>query len=330
MAGHFELFTDDRSRIRFSLVAPDRTVLAVSVPFRDKNTAVAAISDAREHAGLGFIEDHCTAARPRIPAARFRLYHPGNRTIRRRAGRERTKDIHAPKPAPDTVDTASEHVGDVLADLAVLAEASLSPSCPGVSCTITVTRPKRPPASAGSGPLVRELHELLDRVAEGPGATAMTEQHSVLVPDMLADHRWPRWARSAAGRNIRSVLCIPLAVEGQAQAMLTLAMKDPDSFTSDAVRNAEKFAEQATKLIRPPLRIAELKDIVENLHAALEHRTVIDTALGVVMAQNHCDHDTAFGILRRASSTRNQKLRDVAASVVASVSREQLPVHFDP
>ena len=79
------------------------------------------------------------------------------------------------------------------------------------------------------------------------------------------------------------------------------------------------------------LWITELTETVQDLYAALEHCTVIDTALGVVMGQNHCDHDTAFNILRRAASSRNLKLRDLAASVVESVSGDtDIVVHFDP
>ena len=89
------------------------------------------------------------------------------------------------------------------------------------------------------------------------------------------------------------------------------------------------FAGQAAGVLRPALRIPELKDTVENLHAALASRTVIDTAVGVVMAQNHCDRDAAFAILVRAAGSRNVML-DVAAAVVCSVSKEQLTVYFDP
>ena len=79
------------------------------------------------------------------------------------------------------------------------------------------------------------------------------------------------------------------------------------------------------------LWITELTETVQDLYAALEHCTVIDTALGVVMGQNHCDHDTAFNILRRAASSRNMKLRDLAASFVESVSGDTyIVVHFDP
>ena len=57
MAGTFELFADEDSRIRFRLVAPDGTVLAVSGQYPDKYQAAAAIEDVRECAGTGLITD---------------------------------------------------------------------------------------------------------------------------------------------------------------------------------------------------------------------------------------------------------------------------------
>lgn len=61
MAGHFELFTDRQSRVRFRLLAPDGALLAVSGPFIDKKDVAAAIFDVRECAGMGLIEDHSVA-----------------------------------------------------------------------------------------------------------------------------------------------------------------------------------------------------------------------------------------------------------------------------
>ena len=84
-------------------------------------------------------------------------------------------------------------------------------------------------------------------------------------------------------------------------------------------------------MLRSALRITKLTETVRDLYAALEHRTVIDSALGVIMSQNRCDHDTAFEILIRAASSRNVKLHDLAVSVIASVSGDtRIAVHFDP
>ena len=63
--------------------------------------------------------------------------------------------------------------------------------------------------------------------------------------------------------------------------------------------------------------------------AAMESRAVIDMAVGVVMAQNRCTPEEAFAFLRSASNSRNTKLREVAASVVASIAgRTHVKAHF--
>jgi AmiR/NasT family two-component response regulator len=62
----------------------------------------------------------------------------------------------------------------------------------------------------------------------------------------------------------------------------------------------------------------------------MESRTTIDLATGAIMAQNRCIQETAIRILRIASNTRNVKLRDIAASVVASISHDpRVRTHFD-
>ena len=59
-------------------------------------------------------------------------------------------------------------------------------------------------------------------------------------------------------------------------------------------------------------------------------RTTIDLAAGAIMGQNRCNQETAMAILKTASSTRNIKLRDVAARVIASVSADDtVSTHFD-
>lgn len=71
MAGTFELFADEDSRIRFRLVAADGTVLAVSGQYTDKYQAAAAINDVRECAGTGLIRDLAPVAAPvRVRAPR--------------------------------------------------------------------------------------------------------------------------------------------------------------------------------------------------------------------------------------------------------------------
>jgi AmiR/NasT family two-component response regulator len=52
-------------------------------------------------------------------------------------------------------------------------------------------------------------------------------------------------------------------------------------------------------------------------------------AIGIVMAQNRCDQETAVRILTDASSNGNVKLRDIATSLVQSVGGTGTRTHYE-
>ncbi|CAN7171600.1 ANTAR domain-containing protein [Arthrobacter sp. LjRoot78] len=69
--------------------------------------------------------------------------------------------------------------------------------------------------------------------------------------------------------------------------------------------------------------------LAADLRAAMESRTVIDLAAGIIMGQNRCSQAEAMAILTKASSGRNLKLRDVADKLVASFAPGAPSTHFD-
>jgi AmiR/NasT family two-component response regulator len=67
------------------------------------------------------------------------------------------------------------------------------------------------------------------------------------------------------------------------------------------------------------VRLADETDLAEHRAQAMQNRTVIDVAIGVIMAQSRCSADEAFDVLRRASNNRNVKLHAVAAELVQRI-----------
>ncbi len=61
---------------------------------------------------------------------------------------------------------------------------------------------------------------------------------------------------------------------------------------------------------------------IEQLTEAVEHRTEIGMALGMIMERFDVDHEEAFAYLVRCSSHQNRKLYDIA---VECVQTRQLP-----
>lgn len=63
---------------------------------------------------------------------------------------------------------------------------------------------------------------------------------------------------------------------------------------------------------------------IEQLTEAVEHRTTIGIAIGILMERFDFDHEAAFDYLRRCSQGQNRKLYDICAEFAASRLLPQL------
>lgn len=241
----------------------------------------------------------------------------------------------SPQPQPGIL----EHLQDLVlesSDVAELLQELVTYSAETLSadnkllCGVTLVRHHRPATVATSDPQVHAMDELQYAFGEGPCLTALRDVVTIHVPNLEDETRWAHYCSTAWSEGIGSVLSVPLPLENDAGAALNLYAANIHAFSAQDIENAEVHAAQASKSLRMAVRVAQLKEDRENLTAAMESRTTINLAAGIIMAQNRCDQDTAMRILRSASNTRNLKLRDVASRVVASVAHDPTVVtHFE-
>ena len=225
----------------------------------------------------------------------------------------------------------SANVEEFLAQLATMAAASLSSSGRrAVQCSVVLRRPKKSVAVGTSGGCARAMGELHVTLRGGPCLSAARENQSVLVPDLRTERRWPDYVRAASSQGIRSILSVPLIAEGETSAVLNLYSSSSASFGEDHIQEAQSFAARVSKPLLLALRIAHLVDLRDNLRAAMQSRTPINLAAGMVMAQNRCSQEAAMATLKAASSHRNTKLRDLAQALIFSVtSQTAVSTHFE-
>jgi hypothetical protein len=151
----------------------------------------------------------------------------------------------------------------------------------------------------------------------------------VHIRDLKTETLWPEYAAKVLNHGIRSVLAVPFELSGDdAKAGMNLYSDRAGTFDANAVEHALSYVSQASKGMRLAVRLAQHSDTAANLKAALDSRTVIDTAVGIIIGQNRCTQDEAMDLIKSASSTRNVKLRDVAAAIVESASGGTLKTHF--
>ncbi|MCU1519589.1 MAG: antitermination regulator [Pseudarthrobacter sp.] len=183
---------------------------------------------------------------------------------------------------------------------------------------------------ASSDPASELMDQVQAKLADGPSLTAMRTGVAVAVPDLGAEERWPGYVRAASGLGIRSLLAVPLPLPESDAAVLTLYCRNSGAFRPEERMRIEAFARHASKNVGLAVRLGQLQDARDNMSAAMNSRTVIDLATGAIMARKHCSQDAAFQVLLHASNTRNIKLRDVAATVVTSISGSpSARTHFD-
>lgn len=101
----------------------------------------------------------------------------------------------------------------------------------------------------------REIDGLQSLFADGPARAALASSEFVHIPDTALDGRWPGYSAAAAGQGVGSVLCVPMIVEWDVRAALTLYSSSAHAFTSDDVIRAVEAARRITKICQLLLRL---------------------------------------------------------------------------
>jgi hypothetical protein len=192
----------------------------------------------------------------------------------------------------------------------------------GTAAAITVRLGRQAVVAAATD----ERSEACDRAEQAAGDGPCLEStrlgQIVVVPDVRAGDRWPAWSAATLAAGFRAAAALP-ATEHQGLDLdlaINLYRTEPGDWDLGVLADVGRFAEDAARAVAVASRVEEQDRVNEDLRQAMAARTVIDQALGVVMAQNRCGPEEAFGILRRASQSRNQKMRLLAADIVSQVS----------
>jgi hypothetical protein len=152
---------------------------------------------------------------------------------------------------------------------------------------------------AASDPGSERLEELQFTLGEGPCIDAFASRRPVLVPDLAdgAMARWPVYAPTVHDSGVLAVFAFPLQVGGARLGGL---------IQERAIRRGEVLTEQ--------------------LQGALNSRVVIEQAKGALAQAKGVSVDEAFASLRTYARNHNQRLTDVAHTIVAHpATADQLP-----
>ncbi|AQS71509.1 GAF and ANTAR domain-containing protein [Streptomyces pactum] len=206
--------------------------------------------------------------------------------------------------------------------LQVLVESALAMASTAHGVGITLERQHRPLTVVSAGTGAPDLDEAQYGQDDGPCLEALRTGHEIAVKDMLGEERWGPYPAYAAACGTRSSVSFPVAARTHTAGALNLYFAKVAGFADTDLFDLRTLAAQATGAIALAQRIADAEEYAADLQKAMESRSVIDQAIGVIMAQQRCSAEEAFTLLRKASQRRNIKLRHLCAELVANIGRK--------
>ena len=152
---------------------------------------------------------------------------------------------------------------------------------------------------------------------EGPSLDAHRYRSPVLVPDVSVKRdQWPRFADEALRMGYRATYAIPMRVRDLSIGALNLFDHDSHALDPAKIRVAQALADMATIAIIQHRGAHRHEDLSQRLHAALDSRAAIEQAKGIVAEHDQITMDAAFSLLRGYARHTNQRLSDLAGSLV--------------
>lgn len=194
-----------------------------------------------------------------------------------------------------------QHTLDRIVDLAV----RTIPGCDAAGITMLSKDDIRTPAATSE--LVRDADALQYETGEGPCVEAARQGgETYRIDDMSHEvHRWPRFAPRVQALGVTSMLSFQLFTNADTLGALNIYSKRIAAFGQDEEETGWLFASHAAVALSSAQHAAHLE-------TAIETRTTIGEAVGILMERHGLTADVAFATLTKASQNHNIKLRELA------------------
>ena len=197
------------------------------------------------------------------------------------------------------------------------------PGCDAVSLAVVANHNRAIDAYAASDPSLEPLDRLQLEIGEGPAIDAVDQLRLVESVDLARETRWDRWRPTAvAEAGVQAVRVLPIHVAGRSYGTLhSYGIAHPLP-VGDQIVTHLWAAHVASTVSAAHTRAG--------LEVAVDSRTTIGVAIGMLMVQYGIDRDRAFDVLKRTSQAANRKLTAVVESYIDTrrlpgVDREPLP-----
>lgn len=151
---------------------------------------------------------------------------------------------------------------------------------------------------------------------EGPCHDAHRTGELVVVDDLEAWQAWPSYRAVAQGRGVRAVVGVPLPAGDSPVGALNLYRSNAHEWSDHELRTGQLLANMASGYIVTKSTMGSSEELVRQLRRALESRTIIEQAKGVLAGRHEIGPDEAFDQIRTHARGTSSVLRQVCNEIV--------------
>ncbi|GAA2137629.1 GAF and ANTAR domain-containing protein [Nocardioides koreensis] len=161
------------------------------------------------------------------------------------------------------------------------------------------------------------LEQIESGQQEGPCVEAFRLGEVLAIPDLeeYAD-RWPAYCAAARERGLGATVGIPLRLGDQSVGAVELYAAGPRKWPAEDLEAAVVLADMVTAYLINVSKIRQQEQLTEQLQSALESRTVIEQAKGMIAARHSVTVDDAFELIRRHARSHHVTVRAVSDAIV--------------
>lgn len=166
---------------------------------------------------------------------------------------------------------------------------------------------------AATDPLAERADQIQYTTGQGPCLESIKDREVYIIDDTAQEARWPVFSSQVYDLGVQSMMSHRLYTRRQVLGCLTMYSSELKAFDADSSSVGQALAAHTAVALASAQNDAHLRE-------AMNTRSQIGEATGILMERYKLTNKDAFALLVRASQNLNTRLRDLAEHLVETGS----------
>jgi GAF domain-containing protein len=165
-------------------------------------------------------------------------------------------------------------------------------------------------------PMVPAHEGELGQLAHGPCRVAFAQRAPAAVPDRSVEPGWSELAQAGIDAGIHAGLSVPVFVGGGPVGTLDVFVAAPREWDDSEAAALQAYAGLVASLLVAAVTVCVTGRLSAQLQAAVEHRSLLERAIAVLVHREGMDAQAALAWLGTAARSSGRELAQVADEVL--------------